>query len=237
MRVIKVDNYDINAAAGGIVACFLSDLHECDTEPIKALLEQYSPDLVLIGGDYIQNGEKYEKGLEFLKYCAEKYTTFCCLGNHEMKYGGDIRAKTRATGATLLDNSYTEFKGLLIGGLSSGFKDAKQGSFKKTPPPDTDFLSDFAKKDGFKILLSHHPEYYKKYIKNTDIQLVLSGHAHGGQWRFFDRGVFAPGQGIFPKYTSGMYDNRLIVSRGLGDSHRGIPRINNSFEFIVLQIR
>ena len=236
MRVIKVSNYDINAEAGGIVACFLSDLHECDTEPLKKLLEQYSPDLVLIGGDYIQSGKKYEKGLEFLKFCAENYPTFCSLGNHEMKYGGDIRAETEKTGVILLDNSYTEFKGLLIGGLSSGFKDARQGNLKKTPPPDTEFLYDYAKKGGYKILLCHHPEYYGKYIKTTGIQLVLSGHAHGGQWRFFGRGVFSPGQGLFPKYTSGMYDSRLIVSRGLGDSHRGIPRINNSFEFIVLQI-
>ena len=237
MRVIKVSDYDINAGAGGsIVACFLSDLHECDTEPIKALLENYSPDFVLIGGDYIQNSQKCEKGLKFLSYCAGKYPTFCSLGNHEMKYGGDIRADTKATGVTLLDNSYTEFKGILIGGLSSGFKDAKQGNLKKTPPPDTEFLSCFAKKDGFKILLSHHPEYYQEYIKDTGIHLVLSGHAHGGQWRFFDRGLFAPGQGIFPKYTSGMYDNRLIVSRGLGDSHR-VLRINNQHEFVVLQIR
>ena len=238
MRVIKVSDYEINAKAGGsIVACFLSDLHECDTEPVKALLDQYSPDCVLIGGDYIQNSRYSEKGFKFLTYCAEKYPTFCCLGNHELKYGGDIRADTIKTGVTLLDNSYAEFKGVLIGGLSSGFKGAKQGNLKKTPPPDTGFLSEFAKKDGFKILLSHHPEYYPRYIKNTDIQLTLSGHAHGGQWRLFGRGLFAPGQGLFPKYTSGMYDNRLIVSRGLGDSHSRVPRINNSFEFIVLQIR
>lgn len=237
MRVIKVTHYDINAGAGGsIVACFLSDLHRGDTESLKSLLDQYCPDCVFFAGDYTQNGKKDENKLRFLSYCAAKHKTFCSLGNHEMKYDCDIRAETIATGAVLLDNSYTEYGGILIGGLSTGYKNAKQGHLGKTPPPDTRFLSEFAKKDGFKILLSHHPEYYPVYIKNTDIQLILSGHAHGGQWRFFDRGVFAPGQGIFPKYTSGMYDGRLIVSRGLGDSH-SMFRINNPYEFIVIRIR
>lgn len=237
MRVIKVTNYKISdKASDGTVACFLSDLHECDTAPVKELLQRYEPDFVLIGGDYIQNSKQCARGFEFLSYCAGKYPTFCSLGNHEMKYGGDIRADTKATGVTLLDNEDTEFSGLRIGGLSSGFSGAKQGNLKKTPQPDLEFLNAFSKKDGFKILLSHHPEYYPGYIKNTDIDLTLSGHAHGGQWRFFDRGLFAPGQGIFPKYTSGMYDGRLIVSRGLGDSHR-VPRINNSFEFVVLNIK
>ena len=238
MRVIKVESFDIKAGLNeGLTACFLSDFHECDTKPVLDLLESYEPEIVLIGGDYIQNSKNCKKGFEFLSVCSGKYPTFCSLGNHEMKYGGDIRADTKATGVTLLDNSDIEYGGLRIGGLSSGFTGAKQGNLKKTPEPDLDFLQSFSNKDGFKILLCHHPEYYPRYIKNTDIQLTLSGHAHGGQWRFFNKGLFAPGQGLFPKYTSGMYDGRLIVSRGLGDSHTGVPRINDPYEFIVLQIK
>ena len=93
----------------------------------------------------------------------------------------------------------------------------------------------FSNKEGFKLLLCHHPEYYSKYIKDIDVDLTLSGHAHGGQWRILGQGIFAPGQGIFPKYTSGLIDGRLIVSRGLGNTHR-IPRINNKPEIINLII-
>jgi predicted MPP superfamily phosphohydrolase len=84
-------------------------------------------------------------------------------------------------------------------------------------------------------LLSHHPEYYPKYIKELTIDLTLSGHAHGGQWCFFGRGVYAPGQGILPKYTHGMHDGKFIVSRGLSILNP-IPRINNKPEIIVIQL-
>ncbi len=237
MRVIKVSEYDITAGINApLVFAFLSDLHECDTEPLMKLIDRFLPDAVLVGGDYVNNSREYEKGIAFLTGCAKKYKTFCSLGNHELKEDGDIRSLTRQTGAVLLDNEYTEFEGVLIGGLSSGFGGDRQSNIKKTPAPDVSFLKSFSDKKGYKILLSHHPEYYPGYIKQTDIQLTLSGHAHGGQWRFFGRGVFSPGQGLFPKYTSGMYDGRLIVSRGLGDSHSMI-RINNPYEFIVIRIK
>jgi len=86
-----------------------------------------------------------------------------------------------------------------------------------------------------KILLSHHPEYYAQYIKATKIDLTVSGHAHGGQWRFFGQGIFAPGQGFFPKYTAGVHDDRLIISRGLGNPHP-IPRFNNPPELVIVEI-
>ena len=235
MRVIDITEYNIKAGVPDrLVFAFLSDLHESDLSPVTELLDKTKPDAVLIPGDYIHSTERYEKGVEFLAGCSKKYKTFCSLGNHERKFDGDIIKLTRDTGARLLDNEYAEFRGVLIGGLSSGFCTA-QSNLKKTPAPDLDFLDRFTGLDGYKILLCHHPEYYPEYIKQTGVQLTLSGHAHGGQWRFFGRGVFAPGQGIFPKYTSGMYENRLIVSRGLGDSHN-MFRINNHHEFIVLNI-
>lgn len=234
MRVIRVTNYNIKAdIKEPLTACFLSDLHECDYKPVMELIENNAPDFILIGGDYIHNREEYKNGMQFLSVCTTKYPVFCSIGNHEIKYGKEITADTKAKGAVVLDNSDTEFKDLRIGGLSSGYTSEQQGHLSKTPTPDLEFLSRYSEKDGFKILLSHHPEYYMKYIKNTNIQLTLSGHAHGGQWRFFNRGIYAPGQGLFPKYTSGMYDNRLIVGRGLGDSYK-VPRINNDHEFIVL---
>jgi len=104
----------------------------------------------------------------------------------------------------------------------------------------TDIYTDFSyealadlKKDGYKILLCHQPEHYDKYVRKYPIQLTLSGHAHGGQWRFFGRGVYAPGQGLFPKFTSGLYEGKLLVSRGLANPQK-IPKIGNREELILL---
>lgn len=112
------------------------------------------------------------------------------------------------------------------------------GSNKATADikPDTSWLHDFAASSGYHILLSHHPEYYP-FIPSS-IDLVLSGHAHGGQWNYYSfkdrrwKGIFAPGQGLFPKYTSGMY-GKMIVSRGLANT-TWVPRICNPTEVVYV---
>ena len=100
--------------------------------------------------------------------------------------------------------------------------------------PDTSWLDDFCSVDAPKVLLCHHPEYYERYLKDRAIDLTVSGHAHGGQWRFFGRGVFAPGQGLFPKYTYGVHDGRFVISTGLKVS--SIPRFFNPPEVVLLYI-
>ncbi len=207
---------------------FVSDLHGCENAPVLDIIRDMRPDAVLVGGDYIHSTDIYKEGIEFLRRSAGLAKTFCCLGNHELRFKGDIRALTAETGAALLESECVEFGGVCIGGISSAAE-------RKGAVPDTGFLQKFSLRGGYKILLCHRPEYYEKYIKNLDIDLILSGHAHGGQWRFFGHGVFAPGQGIFPKYTSGLYDGRLLVGRGIGNP-RVIPRINNRPEVLCIKI-
>ncbi|MBE6607374.1 MAG: hypothetical protein E7633_02290 [Ruminococcaceae bacterium] len=208
---------------------FISDLHGCKNEPIIALLENEKPCGVLIGGDLIHDSSICANGFDLLEYSSKHFPIFVSLGNHEFEYGGDVRAEIKKRGAILLDNSHVVFKGLNIGGFSS-YKSCGLSV------PDTKWLGNFANLDGFKILLCHHPEYYEKHIKDLPIDLTVSGHAHGGQWRFFGRGMYAPGQGILPKYTSGLHDGRFIVCRGLGNPHL-IPKINNKPEIIILEIK
>ena len=131
---------------------------------------------------------------------------------------------------TLLRDEDVVFKGVRIGGVSSVTAYSDEQILLNHR-----FLKEFSQKDGFKILLCHHPEYYEDHIRLYNIDLILSGHAHGGQWRFFGRGVYAPGQGILPKYTSGLYEERLLVGRGLGNHHI-IPRINNKKELIFITV-
>ncbi|MEG2857947.1 MAG: metallophosphoesterase, partial [Clostridia bacterium] len=92
----------------------------------------------------------------------------------------------------------------------------------------------------FTILLSHRPELFDEYAK-CDFDLVLSGHAHGGQWRIpgILNGLYAPGQGLFPKHAGGQYamgDNLMIVSRGLARGGNVIPRIFNRPELVIIDL-
>ncbi len=215
---------------------FLSDLHDHPNGPLIKAIRGIRADAVLVGGDFIHDNELYERGFEFLRLSANLLPTFCSIGNHERKYQkGDLTERINASGAILLDDRAVRYKGITIGGLTTGYNDNKQSHLDITPAPNLEFLEEFSRLRGFKILLSHHPEYYPKYIKELSIDLTLSGHAHGGQWCFFGRGVYSPGQGIFPKYTHGLHDGKFIVSRGLS-VHNIVPRINNKPEIIVIQL-
>ena len=103
---------------------------------------------------------------------------------------------------------------------------------------DLDWMHAYASKPGYKILICHHPEYYRRYIKDTEwdtFDLIVSGHVHGGQWRFGRHGVLAPGQGLFPKYCYGCYDKKLIVSAGLSNT-ACVPRFGNPAELVLIDV-
>ena len=198
----------------------VSDLHCAPNGPVIEAIKKGSPDAVLVCGDFSHSKKTKEVGLEFLGDVAKLFPTFVSFGNHEND-AGVTPADAEKTGAVPLYDSFVPFRGILIGGLSP-----------KKDGPDTAFLDRFSREDGFRLLLCHYPHYYDKYIKGLPIDLTLSGHAHGGQWRFFGRGVLAPGQGLFPKYTSGFYDGgRLFVGRGIGN-RTPVPRINNPPEVV-----
>lgn len=174
----------------------------------------------------------------FLKAAVQIAPTYYALGNHERYVNNTDRAAITATGTVLLDNTYTtaEVVGctLSIGGLSP------RGLSK-----DTSWLTDFCNtealgtKPALKVLLCHHPEYYPRLDKAgfrlDAIDLILSGHAHGGQMCIFGKPIFAPGQGFFPKLAGGVYNGRLIISRGLSDTAH-TPRINNPMELVMIDI-
>ncbi len=92
---------------------------------------------------------------------------------------------------------------------------------------------------GYRILLAHRPDAIESY-RQMDFDLILSGHAHGGQWRIpgWINGVYAPGQGLFPRYAGGLYqleDLVFIVSRGLSN-HTWVPRIFNPPELVMIEL-
>lgn len=233
---MEITKYTVNSSGALIRAAVVTDLHCEPYESILDCIKEHKVDVILVVGDVVNNERDVKNGLDFLRDAAALCPVFFSVGNHEVKCDGKILDKIRFTGAVLLDNTFVRFGGLSIGGLSTGYAGKEQSKLLPTPPPNTEWLNEFERSEGFRVLMSHHPEYYPKYLAGRDIGLVLSGHAHGGQWRFFGRGIYAPGQGIFPKYTSGMYDSRLIVSRGLRSTFP-IPRINNPTELIFIDFK
>lgn len=237
---MKVTHYDFKAPISKpIRAAFVADTHDKPYGKIVDVIKNNKVDFILHTGDIIYAHDDYvERAFDMLREFVYVAPTFMSLGNHEGGAVSLVRNKCREIGVKLLEEEYVTFEGIKIGGLTSGYIEDNEGleenHWKKTPEPNLHWLKEFSSLDGYKLLLNHHPEYYPEYIKELDIDLTLSGHAHGGQWRIFGRGLFAPGQGLFPKYTSGLYDGRLIVSRGLANNAPPIPRLFNSKELIFI---
>lgn len=245
---MKATTYPIAGAAQPLRAALVADFHNGDPAPLLEALRALSPDVILVAGDTVHDADRADRGLALLRSLITVAPVFCSLGNHEWRCE-DIEARIRKTGVRLLDNTYARLGGFVIGGLSSGYRGKKQGRLKRTPAPDADWLDGFCAEEGTHILLCHHPEYYLPYLVNKRIELVLAGHAHGGQWSLGRQGVFAPGQGILPRFTAGAYRGRkgvkgalqmaageplLIVSRGLANEVK-IPRWGNPEEIVILE--
>ncbi len=237
--IMKITEYNLKARSSrDLCAAFIADTHDILYDGIVSELKKRNVDMILMTGDIIYGHDDHVvNGFNMLSAFVNIAPTFMCLGNHEGGATELVRNECRKRGVHLLEEDYVDFWGMHIGGLTSGYIENNVGleenHWKKTPAPDVEWLRSFSSLDGYKILLSHHPEYFDEYIKDLDIDLTLSGHAHGGQWRFFGRGLFAPGQGILPKYTSGIYDNRFIISRGLANN-AFVPRLFNPCELIFI---
>jgi predicted MPP superfamily phosphohydrolase len=234
-----------------LTLALVSDLHGQDPRSVIDALAEERPDYILLAGDIFESldcaeGEKYKNGLLLLTRAAELAPTVYCTGNHEdgggrswhsrgkhtvkpRSYHCRARRDIEESGVAFIEDGFVFKGGIAFGGLMSGI-------INEGREPHTEWLDSFCRVDTPRVLICHHPEYYEKYLKDRDIDLIVSGHAHGGQWRIFGRGVFAPGQGLFPRFTAGMYEDRLVVSRGLGGGPTLVPRINNPREIVVIDL-
>ncbi|MDE6781263.1 MAG: metallophosphoesterase [Ruminococcus sp.] len=222
----------------GLRIVFISDLHNCsyggkDQSGIIKKIESAQPDLVLFGGDVIDHVNGTENALTLMKYVAGKYPCAYSAGNHE-SYRDDLQqfyTDVADTGVTVLDDTYTDLeindcKVRIYGVVNSVYSNI-------TPETPSNY---------YNILLLHEPQQFVRYTKDFD--LILSGHAHGGQWRLpliLEQGFYAPDQGLFPQYTNGQYEYGIdnhIISRGLARPLRMIliPRIFNRPELSVIDI-
>lgn len=246
--------YSVGSGTHTLRAAVASDLHNSSYDDILPLLRDAAPDIILAPGDtlgalceqsavggelterYLAEAQHNDIGLAFLREAAAIAPTYVSVGNHEVSVSDESRRRIAATGATLLDDSYVRLGDITLGGLTTG---GAHGLWHKSGVPRLDWLESFAALPGTKLLMCHHPEYWERHILGLDIYLTVAGHAHGGQWRAFGRGLLAPGQGLFPRYTSGVHrrgEQYMVVSRGLRKSCE-VPRINNPPEVVVLEVR
>lgn len=186
---------------------------------------------------------KKEHAYEFLMKASEIAPVVMSLGNHELYLTEEDKTVLQNAGVHVLDNSSVVIKNVLFGGIPS--KQTSGGidhSFLKTfseamdmdEPMNTADMGELVDEPMYKVLLCHHPEYYK-FLQPYSINLVLSGHAHGGQIRICGQGLFSPGQGLLPKLTKGVYDGRLVVSAGCANT-ASIPRWGNECEVVVVRV-
>jgi len=231
----------------------LSDLHGVvfshDNIVIKNRIDFEQPDLIVITGDIGGTEGEIDAVAPLLACCSAAAPTVVIPGNHERKHGLLVTLKQACEDAECIylqneiltvyvNDQYVNLLGLCeTQATYKGFFGAL--SIK---PPVEDFSPLFeklTKLDGLKLVLSHYPENFKavgdKSYNQYPFDVMFSGHAHGGQGRLFGYGVIAPGQGFFPKYTAGVHDDRLVISRGLGNS--SVPvRVFNRPEVVVVTI-
>lgn len=224
----------------------ISDLHNHRFGSNQARLiqqiEETAPDLIVVTGDLIDRRRYNLEPIQELLINFPDLPTYYVSGNHEIWSGNylEVKALIETNGWHVLDNHTTNISRQndtiqLIGLMDPASRN--QGDVQANITENLNALP--IESDAFSILLSHRPNPFEIYA-SYPIDLVFSGHAHGGQFRLpFLGGFIAPDQGLFPKYTEGMHtlnETTMVVSRGLGNSI--IPlRIFNRPELVVVTLQ
>lgn len=233
----------------------LTDLHGRTfgrgNEEIARIVAEQDPDLILMTGDMLdKTDENADPACRLIEACAEIAPVYYGYGNHEIdwiKVHGDcLRAELEQAGAVVLNVEYLDItvngQELRIGGYYNYYRQPHMFPLTMEEKyAELDFADSFEDTQRYKILLSHIPTAWIDwgYIDKYPVDLVLTGHYHGGQIRIpFVGGLYAPYIGLFPEYTEGMFVGEAataILATGLGSSPK-IPRINNLPQIVVVDL-
>lgn len=249
LNTYTISSCELPDAFDGYRIAHVSDLHNAEfgdrNQRLLEMLREAEPDMIAITGDLIDSRKtNIAVALAFAEEAVKFAPCYYVSGNHEARVSEyqDLKTGLEAAGVTVLDDAQVKIE---VSGESITVIGVNDPSFH------ADYLtSDAAVMDrklselssedaSFTILLSHRPELFDTYAAH-DMDLVLTGHAHGGQFRLpLIGGLIAPNQGLFPKYDDGLYsegNTNMIVSRGLGNSI--IPfRFNNRPEVVMIELK
>lgn len=247
---ITVSSDRLPKAFSGYRIAQVSDLHNAEfgegNENLLKLLSESRPDLIVFTGDLVDAFHTDESiAIRFAEEAGKIAPVYYVSGNHEARIASyeELKKALVRAGVTVLEDeaAVLERKGerLRLLGLQDPDFTVKGDWFGEGPAMvGTKLEALLEGETGYTILLAHRPELFETY-GSRGVDLVLSGHAHGGQFRLpFVGGLYAPGQGFFPEYDAGLYTEgrtSMVVSRGLGNSV--IPlRFNNRPEIVVIEL-
>ena len=217
-----------------------------ENEKLLRLLEASEPDIIAITGDLIDSrSTDVGIALEFVEKAVKIAPCYYVTGNHEIRVPDayeQLEAGMKAAGVTILENATgiidLQGESLVIAGIADPSAQTDYLTGDEGSVADRELQAMDLNNDQYTILLSHRPELLSVYTEHA-IDLVLSGHAHGGQFRIpFIGGLIAPNQGFFPRYDAGHYtkgSTNMIVSRGIGNSLFQF-RVNNPPEIILVEL-
>lgn len=252
-RTVGISRYTLESskipgAFDSFKIAVISDLHNAEfgqgNSRLVKLIEEEAPDMIAVTGDLIDSN-RTDIGIaaEFINQIRDIAPCYFVTGNHEAWTGAEYQELEEILlnkGITVLHDEVIRIsrgdENIQIAGLDDpAFSEtASSGSGELLKSR----LEDMELDESFCILLSHRPEFFDLYV-SEDIDLVLSGHAHGGQFRLPGiGGLIAPNQGFFPDYDAGKYTEygtSMIVSRGLGNSIIPI-RLNNNPELVIIYL-
>ena len=251
---LEVNEYEIMSdkipeAFTGFRIAQVSDLHNKDFGEgygqLLTLLSEINPDIIVVTGDLIDSRQTdLDVALEFAWQAGKIARVYYVSGNHEARVPEyeDLKTGLVKAGVVILENQKVEItregESITLMGIDdpSFQEDYLFGDSESVARQAIENLQN--ESDGYTVILSHRPELFDLYVE-TEIDLVFSGHAHGGQFRLpFIGGLVAPNQGFFPKYDAGLFSEgstNMIVSRGVGNSIIPI-RFNNRPEIIVAEL-
>ena len=252
---LEVNEYEIMSdkipeAFTGFRIAQVSDLHNKDFGEgygqLLTLLSRINPDIIVVTGDLIDSRQTdLDIALEFAWQAGKIARVYYVSGNHEARVPEyeDLKIGLVKAGVVILENQKVEItregESITLMGIDdpSFQEDYLFGDSESVARQAIENLQN--ESDGYTILLSHRPELFDLYVE-TEMDLVFSGHAHGGQFRLpFIGGLVAPNQGFFPKYDAGQFteeNTTMIVSRGVGNSIIPI-RFNNRPEIVLVTLR
>lgn len=250
VSTVNISNNRIPSTFSGFRIAQVSDLHNAEfgENNIKLLqmLSENTPDIIVITGDLVDAGHtNIDIALDFVKEAVQIAPVYYVTGNHEasLPQYDKLVAGLEMIGVVVLEDKAIQLEHdserITLIGLSDPSFTIRGGMFGEVSAMfSTKLGSLIDTENSYTILLSHRPELFETYV-GCNVDLVLSGHAHGGQFRLpLIGGLIAPNQGLFPKYDAGLYtdgNTNMVVSRGIGNSI--IPfRFNNRPEVVLVEL-
>ena len=245
-----IESNKIPKAFDGYKIAQVSDLHNAEigeeNERLLAMIEAAEPDIIAITGDMIDSRRtNIETALDFAEKAVKLAPCYYVNGNHELRVleYEELKKGLLELGVVVLENESTKIniknQEIMVIGISDPSLEANE-LWSVEEEVVNDHLGELIKvDDNYKLVLSHRPELLEIYCE-AGADLVLTGHAHGGQIRLpFVGGIIAPHQGFFPKYDGGLYikeETNMIVSRGIGNSLFPL-RFNNRPEVVLIELQ